>query len=480
MPALTLGARGDTLAHLAATNSLHSLPDLLSFYFSQGLNEPLLFRPLLHVLLAIQIGFFRFDFFYWQAMSLLLHLLVIWQMIKILTKVSTSTFWYAWVALFSILTISAEMVAWPQICGYLIFIFCFLQTLKALIDTLEGNDQVLRMANWLLLSVFFYEFSIVCCVVFFCTLQLAKRKLKVPVTRPWLILMPLTIIFPFLFSCANHKMITQLSFSQWIAALIDAWAGILYALLPAMLSFKPHVGRMCLNGLAFTKWSILLTINILAIFLLALWFLLKIRQTPNPISPKTHLLAQTCALLFILQTFFVAIRCALHPIDNYLHLSLYHYYFILLLFFLWLPLAVARPKTPRLPTRLYGILTAAISLLILINAISAHQTYQALAQRMLPWTNFITQTNRFIKSHRAENNFSFQVVYTQSSLPLPMEFPGGKRTERPEFEIFFKPYTSEHPTYYLVYFQDTGLSIFTVKNEALEFTKRTLSRNPKL
>ncbi len=475
LPAFSLGPRADSLAHLANTSTLNSLADLLTFFLSQETNEALLFRPLLHTWLAIEIWLFRFNFFYCQIISFLLHIAVIWQMTKTFPEIRQSFLWYTWITLFSVLTISAEMVAWPQISGYLIFILCFLQAFKSLSTTIAGKDKTLPLTFWLLLGGLFYEFSFICCIVFFFTLQSAKKNLKIPQVQPWLILMPTTIVLPFLFSTAcRHPIIFHpLNLTKWVDSLRKVLMGIPYALLPTTLSFEPNVGRLCLNKMEFAKPNILLSINILAILLFILGIIYCTKQTPRAALAKNRPLSTTLVFLFILQSCFILVRVALHPLDNYMNLSLYHYYFTLLLIFLWLPATLPAQKISERTAWPYRILTIAISLLIVVNALSTYQIYYALAKRMKPWTNFLIKTDHFVKSHRKEKNFSFQIVYAEFSLPLPLSVPKKNSTQSHEFELLFKPYISQYPSYHLVYFQKTGLRVFTTRTEALRFMKNT-------
>ena len=118
--------RADHTIYLTETSDIHNLPDQIRHSYSyarqrktnQG--DVILFRPLLFVLMSVEKQLFGYDFRWWQITGFALHLVVALQLLRIMRFAGGSSCAYFFILLFSVLTISQEMVIWHHISGYIL------------------------------------------------------------------------------------------------------------------------------------------------------------------------------------------------------------------------------------------------------------------------------------------------------------------------------------------------------------------------
>jgi len=120
--------RGDDhYNYLCEMANTHRLSDLLEASYSYTrsrellIGDKLLFRPLFYVFLAVERWLFSYDFFYWQLTGFILHLIVQWQLFRVLNVFVFSRWSFLFVLLNSVLFMPQEMVTWHNLGGYLLF-----------------------------------------------------------------------------------------------------------------------------------------------------------------------------------------------------------------------------------------------------------------------------------------------------------------------------------------------------------------------
>ncbi|MCK5179305.1 MAG: hypothetical protein KAR32_07215, partial [Candidatus Omnitrophica bacterium] len=91
LPSFDQAPRGsDHYHYLVETSHIDNLSDRLVYSYSYARmrklasGDQILFRPIFFILLSIETWLFQYNSFYWQATALLLHMLVLWQILKIL------------------------------------------------------------------------------------------------------------------------------------------------------------------------------------------------------------------------------------------------------------------------------------------------------------------------------------------------------------------------------------------------------------
>lgn len=144
-PSLMHVARADQIMYFAEVAHRSSLWDLT--VGSMDLNrhrvfnpgDELLFRPVVYIFLGIEKFIFGYRFMWWQGVGIILHLIVVWQLLKILLKIHRGVVSVAVAAYFSLFFVNLEMVTWQHIHGYMIFVALSLVALSRFIDVLQSK-----------------------------------------------------------------------------------------------------------------------------------------------------------------------------------------------------------------------------------------------------------------------------------------------------------------------------------------------------
>lgn len=175
-PSLFHVARGDQITYLAEIATKNIWETTLGNYdynrtriFCPG--DEILFRPVLFIFMGIEKIFFGYNFAFWQATGIILHLIALWCLWRLLLSFHQSIFAGLLTAFFSISAATYEMVIWHGINGYLICIILILIILR------ELNHRPLRLGLitfCLLIACFTYEIANLYAVLFFFYLWLLE------------------------------------------------------------------------------------------------------------------------------------------------------------------------------------------------------------------------------------------------------------------------------------------------------------------
>ena len=169
-PSLYHGPKADHNLFLTETFSFHSLKDLVTHTYSYtrtralSPGDKILFRPLFYTVLSFEKWLYEYHFLYWQLTGLILHLILIWQLTKILWSIYPGCFVFLIALNFSVLHISQEMVIWHHITPYLITLILILKALQQFIDYLDRQYtqrfRLWRIAMYLMIGSLIYEFAL--------------------------------------------------------------------------------------------------------------------------------------------------------------------------------------------------------------------------------------------------------------------------------------------------------------------------------
>ena len=128
-PSLGHMPRSDQFIYLANTAEQHNFLSLTfkNYAFNRadlhyGIKDELLFRPVIYSFLGFEKWLFGLNFIYWQLAGILLHLAVLWFLLKLLIGIHKSWGASLLTLFFGVLFAGSEMVVWSHINGYLIFI----------------------------------------------------------------------------------------------------------------------------------------------------------------------------------------------------------------------------------------------------------------------------------------------------------------------------------------------------------------------
>ena len=196
-------ARSDQLIYLANTVGIDDWVSLAVKTYSydrvphifEGF-DAVLFRPFFFFFLGTEKFFFGYNFKAWQITGVILHLGVIWNLLRLLWAIRPGAAAGIFTAFFSVLLVNIEMVIWHHINGYLIFLSCILIALYTLYKVTVNQQMTLKelflIFFCLLISVATYELGLVYSVFFFIYLWVVTFKQKMSFSKIWyfIILLP--------------------------------------------------------------------------------------------------------------------------------------------------------------------------------------------------------------------------------------------------------------------------------------------------
>lgn len=185
-PSLFQIPRADQLNYLHEMNQKHTLKELtidawdLTRTGVRTEGDELLFRPGLYFFLGLERYFFGYNFFLWQLTGLILHLVVLWQLMKLFLAIQKSYLAYFATLFFALFLTNVEMVSWHHISSYLLVLILILIALRQMV--FAGNiqrSQIIVMSVCLGVSCFIYEMAVVWSMLFMMmTLWILPRERK--------------------------------------------------------------------------------------------------------------------------------------------------------------------------------------------------------------------------------------------------------------------------------------------------------------
>ena len=230
-PSLYHMPRSDQFIYFTNTAEQHDLLSLTvkNYAFnrmdlSYGLKDELLFRPFIYAFLGFEKWLFGLTFFYWQLAGILLHLTVLWFLMRLLIGIHKS-WWASLLTLFlGVLFAGSEMVVWSHINGYLIFITCALialdQTLKVIKKKRPRVKNLLGVGLALIFAVFTHEFGVIFSfflgIYFYSAFKSDQNTISVKKTISIIYFLPVLLYFFFSFldfTSRNLELSAQSSFS---------------------------------------------------------------------------------------------------------------------------------------------------------------------------------------------------------------------------------------------------------------------------
>ncbi len=186
--------RGDQWSYLIDTANTNNWSSLIGDFYSYNRvrtvfpGDAQLFRPLLFFFLGTEKWLFGTYFFYWQITGIVLHLVIIWVLLRLLLQVSRGIVAPFFVFFFSTLHVIQEMVIWHHINGYILFmLFILIALYHTYVHIKEGQSKIWRLMvimGSLLLACFTFEAGIFYTFLFLIFL-LASRDKKSSIRLDW-------------------------------------------------------------------------------------------------------------------------------------------------------------------------------------------------------------------------------------------------------------------------------------------------------
>ena len=182
-------ARSDHIIYLANTAKQtdwfslafsHSSYDRVIHYFWGW--DARLFRPVYFFILGTQRFLFGYDFFWWQLSSILLHLFVQWNLLKLLSRFSSLVFAGILTLWFSTMLCGVEMVGWHHLGPYLFYVGLIVMALDRVWRVLDQGKITQRDLNVitgiLFVACFTYEIGFIITGFIFLFLLLLRLSFK--------------------------------------------------------------------------------------------------------------------------------------------------------------------------------------------------------------------------------------------------------------------------------------------------------------
>jgi len=492
-------ARGDQVVYLAETaREKDSLTDTLSLNRTRQTytgGDQMLYRPGLYFILAVEKWLFGYNFLCYQVAGFFLHLLVLWNMLRLFDLIRPSRFAVFFVLFFSVLYISHELVVWHHLSAYLLALSFILAALGHFIQSLRsgpaGRQHLGPMAAFLFLGGLIFEFCIVLCFVlaaaFFFYKRFFTRVRTLLLFQEWgYFFWPAAGYFILSFvdymarlGFVKPAMVVE-SFSLG-SFLYNAWLAVLMIacslLFPQFTRIAPEeraqLTSFQLSDIISKFWHYTIPemLNILVLILLiivilyaAVQFFSKRQRLSVPIPAQDPVLAFIGGVIFLAGVIYIILAIRIRG-AGYLSNGLYHFYVIFLflvtagycLFFYLKRILIDESRV------LQCFISLAAGLLIFLNALQCYRAGEA-RNSLAPWGKYIYQLDRFVRVHDPDPGFSFDIFYSERERQIQLiygHYINGTLVQRPEYEFFFIDFVKKtDPAYYLVYTERAGLMAF--------------------
>jgi hypothetical protein len=399
--------------------------------------DKLLFRPFLYFVLGNETWAFGYHFLYWQLFSFILHLIIVWLLLKLLLKINEGPAAFFITAFFSLMSANSEMVTWHHLSSYLISIICILIVLNK-IQSLASDREipgntVVYVSIIMAIATFTYETCAPISLLF--ALYIARRGLKgnaqglkhgILIALPTLLYVltsVLNISLKYLRD-VSHTIPTQnfQNLTHGLSQILPTSFWWLYTgLLPEHIKIFPYQRTMLLpyyafanNGLINTSAAGILSFSIaLGLIVLFLYFI-KRGLASNPLKNLWHTAGLTFLIVMIYTVTISMGRLNSGELRFKLAENSYYGYFFWLFFLIAcyqiFPFKYLRTIT--IPYSLKRIPFILLSCAIAINVLITLNTNAQRAQQTKLQQQLLADTMDLVNQHKSEADFSFGVSST--------------------------------------------------------------------
>ena len=526
-PSIYHNARGDHIYYLVETSGLNSFWSILKYSYSYtrtrvfATGDKILFRPLFYAVLSLEKYFFGYNFIYWQLTGIVLHLLVLLQLFRI-TKFFGHKFLFMLIALnFSVQFISQEMIIWHHINAYMIFSVLFLEAFYQLIgyikDPDKGRNKLWLVAFYLTLACLVFEFGIICSIVFAAVIfyllmkERTRTKSILENIRPVLIVLLPSIIYT-LINVLNYMNNTGsrsigrdfgiFNFARTAQHFINiVWIYFRSNLLVFFTDLDP-LGRVTMTPMTwssvkkgFVTNHLLSAVNVIYVLLIVI-ILVRLSSEMLKAVKKSYVekikydkpLGVSLAVSVSLAVLYLFLLTAARPSTTgaeyaYITNALYHFYQVslfasiaLYLFFVSLYDNILKKNKG-----LFLTIILALCISIFLNGYKSYVFNSIMKDNDHSWGKFIISLNSFVQGHKQEEDFSFDVGYTEKTrrgVFIVGDPEEGKKIVGSVYSMLFGQYIKGVDSKYLIVYTDQeGFRAFTDKNEAIKAMNEHLNKS---
>ncbi|MBU0468754.1 MAG: hypothetical protein KJ736_06800 [Candidatus Omnitrophica bacterium] len=525
-PSLYHNARGDHIYYLVETSGLSSFWSILKYSYAYtrtrvfATGDKILFRPLFYAVLSIEKYLFGYNFIYWQLTGIVLHILVLLQLYRI-TKFFGHKFLFLLIALnFSVQFISQEMIIWHHINAYMIFSILFLEAFYHFIEYIKDPSERIKklflVAFYLTLACLIFEFGIICNLIFamvvVCSLITEKGRSKrlVAKARTLLIVLLPSIIYT-LINVLNYVNVSGqqtigrdfgiFNFAKTIQHFINiVWIYVRSNILIFFTNLDP-LGRVTMLPMtwsnvksSFISNQVLSVINVIFVLLIILISVRLVsemlkdgKKSCCEVSQDSKALGIAFIISFSLAFLYLFLLTAARPSTTdaeyaYITNALYHFYNVSLfssvaLYLLFVSLYENIFKQNK---GLYLMIILALCISIFLNGYKSYEFNSIMKDNDSSWGKFIIELNNFVKDHKREKDFSFDVGYTEKTrrgVFIIGDPQDGKKVVGSVYSMLFGQYIKGVESKYLiVYTNKEGFRAFIDKDEAIKAMNEHLSK----
>jgi|GEM_PF-2302013 len=428
-PSLFQTARSDQLVYLADVANNDGLVSIVSHTYSLDRtrefylgNDYLLFRPVLYGLLGFEKWAFGYGFFWWQLTSLLLHLCVVWLLLKILYLKGRTIFAPLFALLFSVQYVAMNMVIWHHLSGYLLFSVFLLSSIYNLLKYEEtgspGNGIALSL--FLLLAAFTYEAGSAAAllIALYMTLSRLNKRSRygwrviaatcmVPVIYVSLSLIDLYAKF------GNLSAIGQAAPSNLPSAILHTAGASLFWLAagldPALIHMKAYERLLMTINSSLSATVIVGTVPA-CIFLSSSYFIARETFSREYVRKNAGFVCLVLLIMLSHAAIIVIGRVSERGFWTIMTLNPYYTYISNLLAFLALYSAMDL-EGPRLRARVMPRAGIAISIILItaMSAVSISKANMEMLDYSRPRNRFVARLSELVQKHSGEEGFSFSV-----------------------------------------------------------------------
>jgi hypothetical protein len=447
-----------------------------------GIKDTLLFRPLVCILLGTEKHFFGYEFIYWQATGILLHMVVLWCLLNILWRISPGLPAATASLFFSVLLSNAELVTWQHVHGYFVCLLAVLiafdQILKSHQTNLLPRRGLFILFLALLFACFSHEIGFIYSLLFTLYLLFPSKTKSQGFSNKYLA--PLTAALPCLIYVSlnildlQHRgLLSTISpsalktnsvlYGLWVApGALFWWAyiGLFPTLTFTELAQRTFMYPIFINikGYSFQPSMALLFPAILSLSAVTIYLVYLKKYLTLDFIKKIW--AIWILLLSMVFSFAFLVGYGRASVKGFQRIMVdngsYNYFFwtfFIILIYIALPFREIKLRHQRAI-----LLISALVILISFNAygtfrLNTLRTVQSHNQSML-----LRQIKKLIRLHSMENNFSF-AVHPNSQKNLvwytKTEDPTGRRYTFVEF-LYPSYYNEDQPKYLFQYIENIG------------------------
>jgi len=434
---------------LAETANIDSWVSLVTKFYSYSrvaVNDGFLFRPLFFVFLVSEQTLFGYThYFLYQITGVILHLIVVWHLLKLCLQIRPSLIAVLLTLFFSMLCISSEMVSWYHVNAYLVGMLCMIKVLHHSYVFDQEHYKNFRRLFWMIayltiasfISEIFMAASAFFVLYYVITLSVEKRRNHNAINPLWCLIFLIPIFLYFGLDYADKLVRLGPGYAKGWNSVVIVLEGFqlgntlkmfllasglwIYAgLFPYLQDILPSDRLHWSTPASWNDFFQSFHINLLTVAGLLLLVLIGIGLLSVIISrKKTERLTKiSWAILVLCLAFLVPLMLVVGRLNNmsveYLKGSTYFTYIF------WCLLSIAAcafscfihfsflPKPFRMV--LNGLLIICFLTITTANASRVYVNNALLKKRFEPRIEFTKKIDQFISAHAMEPGFSFQFL----------------------------------------------------------------------